>query len=123
MTQALSAIQPPDELSDEMDWLDLSQGESTESPEDLAVRLAELREHLLQGGARLREALCSTPFWRDGAVRAREMAREAGKNEDLEEALSWIGLFYNQINLDRGQTETSKALADYWRILLTNEKF
>ena len=106
-----------------MDWLDLSQGESTESPEDLAVRLAELREHLLQGGARLREALCSTPFWRDGADHSRAKAREAGENEDRQEALYWIKLFYNQINLDRGQTDLSKALAEYWRILLINEKF
>lgn len=121
--QALSAIQPPDELSDEMDLIDFSSGPSTETREEKRARFEARREHLLQGGARLREALCSTPFWRDGADHSRAKAREAGENEDRQEALYWIGLFHNQINLDRGQTDLSKALTEYWRILLINDLF
>lgn len=78
-------------------------------------------KRLVMGGARLREAQCSVPFWNDGALSKRAKAQAAGQCADLAEAHYWMRLFGNQINLIRPRTETSDAVAIYWLGLLDKE--
>jgi len=80
-----------------------------------------LNARLAPGGARLREGLCSVPFWNDGALSKRAKAQAAGQCPDLAEAHYWMGVSGNQINLELPRTETSDAVAAYWLGLLDNE--
>jgi len=78
-------------------------------------------KRLVMGGARLREAQCSVPFWNDGALSKRAKAQAAGQCADLAEAHYWMRLSANQINLELPRTETSDAVATYWLGLLDKE--
>lgn len=80
-----------------------------------------LNARLAPGGARLREAQCSIPFWNNGALNSRAEAEAAGECPDLAEAHYWMMLFGNQINLIRPRTATADAVAAYWLTLLDKE--
>lgn len=80
-----------------------------------------LNTRLAPGGARLREALSSLPYWNNGALRRRAKAEAAGECPDLAEAHYWMMLFGNQINLIRPRTATADAVAAYWLTLLDKE--
>jgi hypothetical protein len=55
----------------------------------------KVRAFIKRGGARLREALCNTPFWAEGERKA----FEAGGQERVDHY--WRGLFMNERNLYR----------------------
>lgn len=76
---------------------------------------------LALGGARLREALCSVPFYAKGIAAVRAEAISAGQDPELAEAKSWMGQFANQINATRPQTPTSQATAALWMAWLRSE--
>lgn len=80
--------------SDEI-LIDFSDGQSP-MPQTLGIqRQKELDDSLAQGGERLREALCSVPFYAEGERKAME------RGGLPEVARYWKGLFANERNLHR----------------------
>jgi hypothetical protein len=84
--QELSATPEPGDRSHGLNWL-----LQPLTPEEEAARV----QFLKPGGARLREALCSVPYWAEGERRAMEQGGQAAVDE------YWMVLFGNERNLHR----------------------
>jgi hypothetical protein len=76
---------------------------------------------LAVGGARLREALCSVPFYAKATAAVRAEAIRLGQDPELAEAKFWMEGFADEINLIRPPTQTSEATAACWMDWLRSE--
>lgn len=90
-----------------MPLMSFSEGPSTEPLHGEIDALRKIDDSLALGGERLREALCSVPFYAEGERKAME------RGGLREVARYWKGLFGNEINLHRPPKETASSTADH----------